>query len=95
MGLICHPDERSLSGNNGTMVLQRLPLFILVEMDRTRTSKLTNPEESVIPIQPVTRTFCIKIKENGEELIRIISDDNCIRLHGLPISRPNIAKRNC
>ncbi|KAI5989031.1 hypothetical protein EDD15DRAFT_2285989 [Pisolithus albus] len=41
-------------------------------MDRTRTSKLSNLQESVIPIEPATRTFRIKVKENGNNVVRTV-----------------------
>lgn len=34
-----------------------------------RTSKLPHLEESVIPIQPASRTLRIKLKENGKDVI--------------------------
>lgn len=72
VGVVCHPEEPTLSDDNENMRLQRLPLFILVKMERTRTSKLTNLEESVIPIQPASRTFRIKIKEKGKDVVRTV-----------------------
>ncbi|KIK21826.1 hypothetical protein PISMIDRAFT_103327 [Pisolithus microcarpus 441] len=54
------------------MRLERLPLFVLVKMERTRTAKLPNLEESVIPIQPASRTFRIKVKENGKDIVRTV-----------------------
>lgn len=74
VGIICHAEEPSVADDNENVSLQRLPLFILVKMDRTRTSKLTNLEESVIPIQPASRTFRIKIKENGKDVTTDLKD---------------------
>ncbi|KAI6121635.1 hypothetical protein F5141DRAFT_963567, partial [Pisolithus sp. B1] len=79
VGIICHPEEQSVAHDKETVDLQRLPLCILVKMDRTRMAKLTNLEESVIPIQPACRTFRIKIKENGKENIR------CVRRRQFPM----------
>lgn len=72
VGVICHPEEPSHPHENDDVHLQRLPVFILVKMDRTRTSKLTNLEESVIPIQPASRTFRVKMKEHGKDIVHTV-----------------------
>lgn len=72
VGVICHPEEPTLTNENETVRLERLPLFVLVKMERTRTAKLPNLEESVIPIQPASRTFRIKSKENGKDVVRSV-----------------------
>ncbi|KAI5982484.1 hypothetical protein EDD15DRAFT_2323632 [Pisolithus albus] len=69
-GIICHPEETANIEENDTVTLAHLPLYVLVKMDRTRTSKLTDLDESVIPIEPATRTFRIKIKQQGKEISR-------------------------
>ncbi|KAI5987011.1 hypothetical protein EDD15DRAFT_2174257 [Pisolithus albus] len=35
VGIICHPEETHTNDNVAQVSLQRLPLFILVQMDRT------------------------------------------------------------
>ncbi|KAI6130680.1 hypothetical protein EDD16DRAFT_1540128 [Pisolithus croceorrhizus] len=36
-------------------------------MDRTRTSKLTGLDSSVIPVEPATRTFRIKMQDGDRK----------------------------
>ncbi|KIK17865.1 hypothetical protein PISMIDRAFT_85179, partial [Pisolithus microcarpus 441] len=35
VGIVCHPDEQTHSEENEIMPLGRLPVYILVKMDRT------------------------------------------------------------
>lgn len=72
VGIVCHPDEQTHSEENEIMPLGRLPVYILVKMDRTRTGKLSHLEGSVIPIQPASRSFRIKLKENGKDVVHSV-----------------------
>ncbi|KAI5981216.1 hypothetical protein EDD15DRAFT_2336217, partial [Pisolithus albus] len=57
VGIICHLEETGANDEVPQVSLQCLPSFILVKMDRTRTRKLTDLDESVVPIEPTTRSF--------------------------------------
>ncbi|KAI5984162.1 hypothetical protein EDD15DRAFT_2143598, partial [Pisolithus albus] len=48
VGIICHPDTAPTQEDTAIVSLEQLPLFILVKMDRTRTSKLTDLDDNVI-----------------------------------------------
>ncbi|KAI5981114.1 hypothetical protein EDD15DRAFT_2184672 [Pisolithus albus] len=41
-------------------------------MDRTRTCRLTDLDESVVPIEPTTKTFRIKMRHNGKNVVRTV-----------------------
>ncbi|KIM51800.1 hypothetical protein SCLCIDRAFT_89259, partial [Scleroderma citrinum Foug A] len=58
VGIKLHPDERMVSKRTSQyMELQHLPLYILVELQRTQATQLTGLEECVIPIEPRMQTF--------------------------------------
>ncbi|KIK15822.1 hypothetical protein PISMIDRAFT_114547 [Pisolithus microcarpus 441] len=38
-------------------------------MDRTCTTKLTDLEQSVVPMEPTTRTFQIEVQCNGKNIV--------------------------
>ncbi|KAI6116431.1 hypothetical protein F5141DRAFT_1001393 [Pisolithus sp. B1] len=67
VGIICHPDELSINHKSAEINLERLLLYILVKMDRTRISKLTGLDSSVIPVEPATRTFRIKMQDGDRK----------------------------
>jgi hypothetical protein len=45
--------------------LQYVPICVFVRMDRTRASRLDGLEEGVIPLQPSTTTYKIKLDVGG------------------------------
>ncbi|THH04757.1 hypothetical protein EW146_g10090, partial [Bondarzewia mesenterica] len=60
MGVVLHPDESAIS--SGPVInLQRMPLFILVKMQRTRTQKLISLDERVVPIEPSMQSIRISM----------------------------------
>ncbi|KIK29095.1 hypothetical protein PISMIDRAFT_89895 [Pisolithus microcarpus 441] len=60
--IVLHPEEPIYSDLEGTVLLQRLPSYILVKLARTRTSQLPGLEASVIPVVPVCKTYGIRYK---------------------------------
>ncbi|KAJ8585564.1 hypothetical protein M405DRAFT_745093 [Rhizopogon salebrosus TDB-379] len=68
-----HSQEPPHDREEWTTTLNYPPAFILVKLDRTRACQLEGLDESVIPIEPITKTFCIDVLENGTKLSRTIS----------------------
>ena len=60
-GITLHPDELMMSNRTSQYTeLQYLPLYILVELERTQITQLTGLEEHVIPVEPRMQTFWVK-----------------------------------
>jgi hypothetical protein len=58
--IILHPEEPPI-GNNPIVILKYIPLYVLVKLERTRASTLEGLQDGVIPIEPVTSTFRVKM----------------------------------
>jgi hypothetical protein len=71
--IFLHPDEPPHDEEEWTTKLNYPPPFILVKLNRTRASQLKGLDESVIPIEPITRTFRVDVLEKGTKLTRTIS----------------------
>ena len=55
------------------MELQHLPLYILVELQRTWATQLTGLEECIIPVEPRTQTFRVKCEQsNGQQMTKTV-----------------------
>ena len=69
VGITLHPDEPTVSKATSQYVeLQHLPLYILVELQRTWATQLTGLEECIIPVEPRTQTFRVKCEQsNGQQ----------------------------
>lgn len=67
VGMVYRPDEEPIIDDTLAVKLQHLPLYILVKMDRTRTSKLTDLEESVIPVEPAMQTLHIRVNSGDRK----------------------------
>jgi hypothetical protein len=66
--IVLHPDEPEVV--DGTIVkLKHLPSYILVKLSRTRASKLEGLDESIIPIEPTSVKFQIRVKNADKKLI--------------------------
>ena len=74
VGVILHPDELTFTkGTSQYTELQRLPLYILVELQRTRVTQLTGLEECIIPVEPRTQTFRVKCEQsNGQQVTKTV-----------------------
>jgi hypothetical protein len=59
--IILHPDEPVIT-NQPIVNLVHMPLYILVKLTRTRATKLEGLDEAVIPVEPATIKFQIKVK---------------------------------
>jgi len=71
--IFLHPDEPAHDEEAMSTTLAYPPVFILVKLNRTRASQLKGLDESVIPVEPITKTFRIDVHENGTNLTRTIS----------------------
>jgi ATP-dependent exoDNAse (exonuclease V) alpha subunit len=71
--IFLHPGEPDHDEEARTTSLTYPPAFILVKLNRTRASRLKGLDESVIPIEPITRTFRIDVHEKGTKVTRTIS----------------------
>ncbi|KIK21585.1 hypothetical protein PISMIDRAFT_72180, partial [Pisolithus microcarpus 441] len=58
--IILHPEEPPLMSNVSVHHLKFMPSYILVKLSRTWTSHLPGLEPSVIPVEPVTKTYSIR-----------------------------------
>ena len=68
-----HPEELAMCDLQPTVQLKYLPLCVLVELNRTRTSRLMGVEEFVIPVEPVTQPYRISCKgSEGHAIMRTV-----------------------
>ena len=71
--IILHEDESIQSLNDTIITLKHLPIYILVKLGRTRATKLYNLEDCIVPIEPTSTTYRIKITtQNGNIVQRTI-----------------------
>lgn len=71
--IILHADEPPLTITNGIVFLHHLPAFLLVILQRTRTSALPGLQQSVIPVEPVCKTMRIQYKSaEGQHVTRTV-----------------------
>ncbi|KAF9040360.1 hypothetical protein BDZ89DRAFT_1060455 [Hymenopellis radicata] len=61
--IILDPEEPPVPEGETIIHLKYLPLYILVKMERTRTSQLEGLDQGVIPIQPRQRSMRISIQQ--------------------------------
>jgi hypothetical protein len=73
VNIFLHPEEPPHDEEESLTTLKYPPAFILVKLNRTRASQLKGLEESVIPIDPITKTFRIDVHENGAKVTRTMS----------------------
>ncbi|KAJ3511695.1 hypothetical protein NLJ89_g3948 [Agrocybe chaxingu] len=69
--IVLHPDEPPV-GDSPIVHLKYVPAYILVKLSRTRASKLEGLDDAVIPVEPITTTYRIKMKVRGKEITRTI-----------------------
>ncbi|KIK13899.1 hypothetical protein PISMIDRAFT_17663 [Pisolithus microcarpus 441] len=60
LDIFLHPQEPPLPADASEHHLQFIPTYILVKLTRTRTSHLPGLEASVIPVEPVMKTYSIR-----------------------------------
>ncbi|KAI6096710.1 hypothetical protein F5141DRAFT_1151848 [Pisolithus sp. B1] len=60
--IVLHADEPQMTPINGVIHLKYLPLFVLVKLDRMRTSQLPGLDASVIPVEAVYKSHRIRYK---------------------------------
>ena len=63
--IILHPDELPIV-DAPVVHLKYMPAYILVKLSRTRATALEGLEANVIPIEPVTTSYQIKIQRDGK-----------------------------
>ncbi len=61
VGIMLNPKEPT-PANVPIVKLRHLPSYVLVKLDRTRTSRLQGLEEGVIPMTPVYQYYRIQVK---------------------------------
>jgi hypothetical protein len=62
-----HPDEPEVP-NEPIVKLKHLPSYILVKLTRTRAKGLEGLDDGIIPLEPATTKFQIKLKTSGKKL---------------------------
>ncbi|EKM60350.1 uncharacterized protein PHACADRAFT_155497 [Phanerochaete carnosa HHB-10118-sp] len=67
--IILHSNEPAV-GNKPIVYLQYMPAYVLVKLNRTRVNQLDGLTESVIPIEPATKTFTINVKTSRGQIQR-------------------------
>jgi hypothetical protein len=70
--IVLHPDEPPLP-NTPIVKLTRLPAYLLVKLTRTRATQLEGLEERVIPVEPTSIKFQIKVKSKGKVITRTVT----------------------
>lgn len=70
--IILDPEEPPLT-DDCIITLKYLPVYMLVKLSRTRANTLEGLEEAVVPVEPITKTFQIKlVSPAGKELKRSV-----------------------
>ena len=69
VGIILH-EEDSYREEDNVVILKHLPVYLLIKLSKTRTSKLPNLEERVVPIEPIKMTYRIRIPCEGNKVIQ-------------------------
>ncbi|KIK75367.1 hypothetical protein PAXRUDRAFT_173071 [Paxillus rubicundulus Ve08.2h10] len=63
VNIVVDADESLSTDNNNLMHLCCPPMFVLVKMDKTRVTPLEGLQESIIPIEPISKSFRISVQE--------------------------------
>ena len=67
--ILLSPDEPRISQIEPVVKLKHLPVCVLVKLNCTRATQLKDLEESVIPVEPASKTFQIKCKSAEAKVI--------------------------
>jgi hypothetical protein len=79
--ILLSPEEPAITVVEPIITLKHLPLCILVKLNRTRATQLKDLEESVIPVEPMARTFRINCNtREGKTMTRTV------RRHQFPMT---------
>ncbi|KAF4612702.1 hypothetical protein D9613_011752 [Agrocybe pediades] len=72
VGMVLDEEEPPISSSSKEVHLTKLPLYILVRLERTKASQLTGLPPGVIPIEPREEHFFIEVKsqESGKYMRR-------------------------
>ena len=71
VGIVLHENEPPIDKAKAVVKLRYLPSYILVKFSRTRASRLDGLEAGVIPIEPITTTYRVRVNtNNGKESTR-------------------------
>lgn len=62
-------EEEGAQIHRDVVELDSMPAYILVEMDRTKAPQLPGLPPSILPIQPMTKTFQIRTKGGGKKTV--------------------------
>ena len=69
--IVLHPQEPPLR-DEPIVKLTRLPMYILVKLDRTKACALPGLEEGVLPVEPVTTSTTIQLVKRGKTFQRTV-----------------------
>lgn len=71
--ILLHADEPPIAPINGVVRLKYLPSYVLVKLDRTRTSPLPGLDPSIIPVEAVSKSHRIRYKTpEGTDVSRTV-----------------------
>ncbi|KIK17017.1 hypothetical protein PISMIDRAFT_685755 [Pisolithus microcarpus 441] len=103
--IVLHADEPPMTPIDGVVRLKYLPIFLLVKLDRMRTSQLPGLDACVIPMEPVCKSHRIRYKTSeGSDATRTVKQhqfpmtsayaftDYCVQGQTLPYVIVDIAK---
>ena len=65
-----NPEEPTICPGKPSIKLKFLPVCILVKLERTRASHLKHLDESVIPVEPTCKPYCITCQNGGSLVTR-------------------------
>ena len=78
VGIVLHLDEAPIDKYQAIVKIQYLPSYILVKLSRTRATQLEGFEEGIVPIEPISTSYKIKVYvKEGKALQHTIK---CLRL---------------
>jgi hypothetical protein len=90
--IVLHPDEPPIS-RNAVIRLKYLPSYLLVKLTRTKATKLEGLNDCVLPIEPISTTYRIKMMVGGngsaDSEKETIPTHGSICLHRLSIAGAN------
>lgn len=72
IGITLHPDEPRIDKAECTVQLKNMPIYILVKLTRTRATRLEGLEDCVIPVEPITTSYQIKVPVDGKMVQRTV-----------------------
>lgn len=70
--IVLHPDEPPFDTEERVVTLKYLPVYVLVKLSRTKATRLEGLEDCVIPVEPVSQTFQIKVDKDSKSISRTV-----------------------